>query len=67
MQAVPINNATPTVDVYDYRGLSTDTKLTDAPIGATFLEVDTGDLYVCTSLLSGVSQWEKKVEAIWTL
>lgn len=29
----------------DYRGLSTDTKPTDADINALMLEVDTGDFY----------------------
>ena len=33
---------------FDFRGLSTDTKPTDGsmPNGATFLEMDTGDVYI---------------------
>ena len=30
----------------EYRGLSTDSKPTDAPNGAAFLEMDTGDVYL---------------------
>ena len=30
----------------DYRGLSTDTKPTDAPNGSTFFEIDTGNAYM---------------------
>lgn len=29
----------------DYRGLSTDTKPTNAPNGSTFIEIDTGTVY----------------------
>lgn len=38
----------------DYRGLSTDTKPTDADINALFLEVDTGDFYYYDG-----SEWAK--------
>ena len=30
----------------EYRGLSTDSKPTDAPNGSVFLEMNTGDVYV---------------------
>lgn len=31
---------------YDLRGLSTDSKPTTVPNGSTFLEMDTGDVYI---------------------
>ena len=33
-------------DALDYRGLSTDEKPTDTANGATFIEIDTGDIYM---------------------
>lgn len=31
---------------FDLRGLSTDTKPTNVPNGSTFLEMDSGDVYI---------------------
>ena len=40
----------------EYRGLSTDTKPTDAPNGSVFLEMDTGDVYMYNA---DGSEWVK--------
>lgn len=48
-------------DVFDIRGLSTDTKPTDKPVGSFFLEIDTGDLYIWDGTL-----WNLKYEDIWS-
>lgn len=44
-----VTKATPTnIHNYDYKGLSTDTKPTDATVNALFFELDTGDFYYFT-------------------
>jgi len=55
----PENNATPIADVYDIRGLSSETKPTGVPVGSTYLEVDTGDLYMFTD------EWTLKISNIF--
>ena len=49
------------VDIYDVRGLSTDTKPTDRPKGAMYTEVDTGDVYAWDGTL-----WNLIASDIWS-
>ena len=44
--------------VYEYSGLSTDTKPSDVPVNTLFLELDTGDFYYF-----GGTDWTKVGEA----
>jgi hypothetical protein len=53
------SNATPTADVYDIRGLSTETKPSGVPVGSTFLEADTGNLYMFDT------EWTLKITNIF--
>jgi hypothetical protein len=55
----PEKNATPTADVYDIRGLSSETKPTGVPVGTSFLEIDTGNLYMFDT------EWTLKITNIF--
>jgi hypothetical protein len=48
-------------DIFDIRGKSTDTKPTDRPVGATFFEEDTGDLYSWNG-----TTWTLRAEDLWS-